>query len=437
MRDLLIALVVVACVAHVASASPKRDLPDYDGRGNPDVHRGSWALWIPRILLSPLYVVNEFVLRRPLGWIITKAEQGRWIDAATDVFTFGPEHNYLLVPTALFDFGLLPSVGLYFSGDNAFTPGNSIELYAATGGPRYLTALALDRYSWNDGRTALSGRLGVERQLDHLFLGIGPDVTSATESRYGLETLDARAIFRQTFLGESWFNAYAGIHRIAYRRGDCCGNPSVEDRVADGSLPAPPGLGLDYTSAYQRVDAVVDSRPQRPAPGTGVYAGVHGETTFDIRNDRSWIKYGGVVGGALDLTGHQRTLRLLAAVEMVDPIEGEIPFNQLSSLGSDLMPGFVPGWMLGRSTFATQLAYTWPVAAWVDGVARLSAGNAFDEHLGGLAVGKMRLSGDVGLTTIDARDQGFEVIFGLGTETIEQGEHITSVRFAFGTRRGF
>ena len=78
-------------------------------------------LWIPRIALSPLYVVNEYVLRRPLGEFVTVAERRHWVNAISDLFTFGPNGKYMIVPTALFDFGLLPSVGLYFAGDNAWT----------------------------------------------------------------------------------------------------------------------------------------------------------------------------------------------------------------------------------------------------------------------------------------------------------------------------
>jgi hypothetical protein len=114
-----------------------------------------------------------------------------------------------------------------------------------------------------------------------------------------------------------------------------------------------------------------------------------------------------------------------------------VPFTELASLGSGMMPGFVDGWMIGRSATAAQLSYTWPVAVWLDGEARLSAGNAFGDRLEGFALDKLRLSGDFGVTTIGARDEGLELLFGLGTETIEHGEHITSVRLTIGSRQGF
>ena len=123
---------------------------------------------------------------------------------------------------------------------------------------------------------------------------------------------------------------------------------------------------------------------------------------------------------------------------MIDALQGgTIPFTDYPVLGSAFMTGFVSGWLTGLSSAAAQLGYAWPVWAWLDGLARFSVGNAFGNHLAGLAPGNFRLSGDVGFTTTAARDQGFEVLFGVGTETIDQGAHITAIRISFGSRRGF
>jgi hypothetical protein len=432
------ALALALGAGRIASADPKRPAPDYDGRGNEDAEGGSWALWIPRVLLFPLYVANEFVLRRPIVALVEVAERDRWIETVSDVFTFGPENNYLLVPTALFDFGLSPSIGVYFSGDNTFAPGNTIMLHAATWGSRQITATALDRYTWNSGRSTLSARIDFNRTQDSLFFGVGPDVTDTTRSRYGLRRLDTHVSFKQALAGESGFSVYGGLRTLGVRDGTCCLDPSLADRIADGSLMPPPGYGTDYTVLYQRASLTLDTRKPRPAAATGGYVSIHGETTFDLSNPRSWIRYGGVLGGIVDIDGRQRAVGLRVSVDLVDPMRGDVvPFTDLASLGSDMMPGFVEGWMIGRSATAAQLSYTWPVAVWFDGEVRLAAGNAFGDHLQGFALDKLRLSGDFGLTTIGARNQGLELLFGLGTETIEHGEHITSVRLTIGSRRGF
>ncbi len=412
-------------------------MPNYDNRGNPDADVDSWALWIPRVVLSPLYVVNEYLLRRPLGFLIKHAEAGHWADTIENVFTFGPEGKEMIVPTALFDFGLLPSVGLYFAGDDLFAKGNQVRLHAATWGPKWINVTAADRYAI-DKSDIVSVRGEFKRSEDNLFLGIGPDVTSATQSRYGLERVEGSVGYRRVIVDESHLDLTGGIHHIAFVDGDCCGDPSLDTRIADGDLMAPPGYRDAYTAAFAKAELALDSRSPRPTPGSGAYLDLHGAASFDVHEDRSWIEYGGVIGGAIDLTGHQRTIKLQLALDFVDSMHGgSIPFTEFPSLTSVFMPGFITGWMTGLSTAAAQIGYTWPVWMWLDGQTRITMGNAFGEHLGGFSAQKLRFSYDIGFTSTTARDQAFEILFGLGSETIEQGAGITSVRVTVGSRRGF
>ncbi|HEY0477277.1 MAG TPA: hypothetical protein VGD37_07115, partial [Kofleriaceae bacterium] len=403
-----------------------------------DTDADSWALWIPRVALSPLYFVNEYVVRRPLGALVTVAERRHWVNAVTGFFTFGPGGNYMVVPTALFDFGLLPSVGVYFSGDGTWAAGNTIRLHAATWGADWINATARDRMTWDAGATALAVRVDFKRQADLLFFGTGPDVTDATRSRYGLERFDAGVSFDHQLFGESALALSSGVRTIAYRPGQCCGDPALDARIADGSLAMPSGYGVSYATLYQRAELALDSRAPRPASATGGYLQLHTETDIDVRRDRSWIGYGAVVGAAVDLQSRQRTLKLQLAADAVDPVRGDVvPFNELASLGGSLMPGFVAGWMTGRSTVAGQVGYSWPVWMWLDGQARLSLGNAFGRRLGDFRADKLRLSADLGLVSVGQRDQGFELLFGVGTEPLDQGAGITSVRLSFGSRKGF
>src|SRR5215211_140924 len=70
-RFLAIAVLLVVVASRQADAEPKREVPDYDGRGNedakPDSAPGSWALWIPRVVLWPVYALNEYAFRRPIA----------------------------------------------------------------------------------------------------------------------------------------------------------------------------------------------------------------------------------------------------------------------------------------------------------------------------------------------------------------------------------
>jgi len=388
------------------------------------------------VLLAPVYLVHEYLIRRPLGALVTRAERGRWADSVQGLFSVNAGDT-LLAPTGRFDLGLLPSVGLYVTSDHLLARGNSVRLYAATWGRPWIDVTAADRYSYDHGDGLVEGRFELRRTEDNLFVGIGPDATSATRARFGLERIEGSVAFVRRLAGASMFRATAGVHRIAFVGGTCCDDPSLDSEIASGAVMAPPGYGTAYTAFFGRAEIALDTRRPRPEPGDGVYVRVTGDTSATV-DDRVWIRYGADAGAAYDLTGHRRIVTLRAAVELVDPLHGQdVPFVELASAGGDLMPAFVPGWMIGRSTAAAQLGYTWPVWLWLDGQARVSVGNAFDAHLRGFDPAKLRLSADLGITMSRRYDLAFEVLAGIGTETFEQGGGITSVRVTVGSRRAF
>lgn len=426
---------VLATVSQVSLADPKREVPDYDGRGNQDADADSWAFWIPRILLSPLYVTHEYVVRRPLGAFVSHAERDRWGDSAARMFSFGEGDRSLILPSAAFDAGLLPRVGLFYSREDAFADGNVVQLHAATWGRRWITLSAADRYAISASDSLQVGA-SFRHAEDNLFVGIGPDVTQDTRSRYGLERFEGRIRYQRRLTATSRLEAGSGVQRIGFVEGDCCDDPSLDTRIASADLMAPPGYRDAYTAAHARVAVSFDTRRPRPDPGGGAYLDVEGMPAFDVHGGRSWIRYGGVLGGALDLTGHRRTITVQLALDFVDAMTGDaIPFTEYAVLDSALMPGFVTGWMTGRSTAAAQLGYSWPVWLGLDARTRFTLGNAFGAHLDGLAARKLRMSGDIGLTTSTDPDSGLEILVGLGSETFEQGADITSVRVMLGAKR--
>ncbi|HKU38809.1 MAG TPA: hypothetical protein VJR89_11700, partial [Polyangiales bacterium] len=75
--------------AALADTPEKREVPDYDGREEPTT-AGDVLLWVPRLLLSPLYLVSEYVIRVPLGFLLTAAERAQVPAFLYDLFTFGP-----------------------------------------------------------------------------------------------------------------------------------------------------------------------------------------------------------------------------------------------------------------------------------------------------------------------------------------------------------
>src|SRR5690242_3013354 len=104
-RSLALSLLLVSSTfARSAVAEEKREVPDYDGREQPTRARDV-LLWGPRVVFAPAYVVSEYLLRRPVGFVIAGAERAGLPTLLYDLFTFGPGQKGGLIPTAYVDFG--------------------------------------------------------------------------------------------------------------------------------------------------------------------------------------------------------------------------------------------------------------------------------------------------------------------------------------------
>ena len=155
-----------------AESQPERPLPDYDGRGGrgQPTTPGQVALWVPRVVLSPLYLVSEYVVRRPLGYLITAAEKAEVPAALYDFFAFGPDHKAGFVPIAFVDFGFYPSVGVYAFWDDAGFKGHNLRLRATTGGSRWLSGAVSERFEIARGST-VSLNASASRRPDYAYYG--------------------------------------------------------------------------------------------------------------------------------------------------------------------------------------------------------------------------------------------------------------------------
>src|SRR3974390_3009130 len=99
--------------------SLKREIPDYDGRSHEPTTAGDVALWVPRVLLSPVYFTHEYLFRRPMATVMPVAERADVPRKIYDFFTFGPEHKAGIVPVAFVEFAVNPSIGIYGFWDDA------------------------------------------------------------------------------------------------------------------------------------------------------------------------------------------------------------------------------------------------------------------------------------------------------------------------------
>ena len=196
-------------------------------------------------------------------------------------------------------------------------------------------------------------------------------------------------------------------------------------------------------------------RTDAPHRRSGVLAEATGFEGTDVAhaNGPSWVRYGGSLVGFVDVTGTARVVSLAVTARFADPLGKaspsptndatptgyqNIPFTELVSIGgTELMRGYLPGRLLGRSALVGSLHYSWPVGTSFAGALRADVGNVFDAHLEDFRFERLRFSSALGFETPTSVQGGFEVLVGVGSEPFDRGGKIESFRLAFGSNRGF
>jgi hypothetical protein len=422
-------------------------VPNYDGRGGAPKTPAQKALWVPRVLLFPAYVVSEYLVRRPLEAGIGYAERAGWPAAISHFLSLNEVRSAGVVPFALIDFGFQPSVGLYAYWDDAGFKGHQLRLRGSTWGKSWLSGTATERFILSDQlELSLTGTL--TRRPDYAFYGIGPDVRESNKVRYAGDTAYARLQSELYFGGRSLLQTTAGYRGASYGHtdwddGDRASSefqPSLDDAVASGELPEPPGFRDGFRAPFAGARLVLDSRGES-AMKNGVRLDASVEQSVDLANSPAsgWLRYGGTLGGFLDLNDGGRMLSVALTAVLVDPLgDRPVPFTQLAGLGGGrTMPGLRSGRLFDRSAAVVMLRYSWPIWLVLNGSLQAGVGNVFGEHFNDFRPGRARITSAIGLETSRSRDSVFQAIVGFGTETIESGASLDAARFTVGVRNGF
>jgi outer membrane protein assembly factor BamA len=270
---------------------------------------------------------------------------------------------------------------------------------------------------------------------------LGPDTRQSEQSRYGEDRFDGGGDFEWRFWRATRLATAAGFRIWKVYDGHYGEDPNLTTEAARGAFVVPAGFGEVYTAEYNRASLVVDTRNAWPAPGSGFRTDIQAEQGSALRPSPAagWIRYGAATGGYLDLNQRGRVISLAVTATFVDPIGGQpIPFTELASLGGDgPMRGYYPGRLVDRSALTGAAHYVWPIGPWLDGSLEAAVGNVFGEHLQGFRPGRLRFSGDAGVSSQGSGDFPIELIVGLGSETFEHGATIDSIRVALSVNHGF
>jgi hypothetical protein len=439
LASMLAAAVPISAQGADARDPPKRPLPDYEGRPPAPATPGEAMLWIPRVVFSPVYFTTEYLIRRPLGAMLTAAERANLPSALYDFFAFGPEHKAGIAPIAFVDFGFNPSVGVYAFWDDALVRGNDLRLHFSAWNQDWMAGSFVQRTSFHD-RDTLTVKVAAMRRPDQVFYGIGPTTLQSNQSRYAEDRFTASGTAEVRLWRSSSIQTGIGVRASSFANGHFGGDPGIVEAAAQGAYPLPYGFASGYTAEYNRVAVALDSR--RPFPNEG--SGVRLEAAANEGNDVSqspgsgWLRYEGAAGAFLDLDGHRRIVSLSVQTFFADPLGTRpIPFTELVSLGGDQpMPGFYDGRLIDRSAAVGTLRYRWPIGPWVDGALQAALGNVFGAHLEGFDSRLLRFSGALGIETDSSPDSNFQLLVGFGTETFDHGGQVDSARLVLGISRG-
>jgi hypothetical protein len=425
--------------APVPEPTPKKQLADYDGRVAPPKPAGDAALWVPRVLLSPLYLVSEYVLRQPLSVAIPAAERADVPRKVYDFFTFGPEHKAGIVPVGMLEFDFNPSIGAYAFWHDALGRGNDWSAHVEAWPTDWYAVSFKEAARLDEHATALFHLLGTHRP-DRVFYGLGSRSLQSSQSRFTEALADESATLDWKD-GGARLQLGLGVRSESTGLGTYGSEPSLQREAATGAFSLPYGYGSRYTAAYDHLLVSYDSRRPWPAPGSGLRVEAQGEHASNMLGSppSGWIRYGASASGYLDLDQHQRVVSLSAAAQFADPLgDAPIPFTELVSLGGDgPMRGYFSRRMIDRSSLAAALHYVWPIGPWLGGNLEAAVGNVFGEHLQGFRPDLLRFSADVGITTIGIGDYPIEAVAGVGSETFQQGGTIDSFRVALSVNHGF
>ncbi len=439
-RSWLPILAITCGLESAAVAAPaKRTVPDYSGRGPAPTTVLERLAWIPRIALFPVRVVVDYGVRTPVGWLTRFVERSRSTRSVVRRLFLGPPGGGpQYFPIALYDFGSQPSIGVRIVWTDGFLrKGSKLYVKLGTGGLEWWRVDTGVRVGLGEGYAGFD--VGARRQPDFRFYGLGPRPPESAAARFGARKLVAKVGggLRLREWGE--VGAFTAATNTTFRRERYGGDPTIDERVAEGKIDS---LPVGYPDGFSTVRTggtfALDTRRRHKRVASGARVDAKLERVWNTDDaDQRWTRLELRGGGALLLdpaTERKLTLRLEANFVEGATDEVQIPFLELASVaGKAHLGGFPTGRLYGESAAALTLDYDWPIAAWLDAHAHLGAGNAFGHRLSGFSAGALRASAGFGVSLAGlTEDRYLEVSTWVGSDPLEDGLEISSFRLIIG-----
>lgn len=430
-------------VVHGAALDGDRSIPDFDGRPSAPVELGDALLWGPRVALYPVHLVMEWVVRKPIVGLLTVMEKNHVAERLGRLFTFRDGKSGIY-PTFLADFGLQPSVGLATFHRDVLTEGDQISLTASFWVEEWIrVAGAASTPLFPDGASDLSLFGEYVSRPDQPFYGIGPSTTQDDRGDYRIRAASGGLRLANRFGSSSGFTLDAGYRDVRLLDGQ---GPTLTQRLNEGRFTAPPpGFDDSYGLVEGTAVLVLDSRAERDPvlitdPGTGLLLELGGGLGVDPRDEQLIPLRASAESAAFwDVSGLGHVLAMRLRVEGVAQLGSTaLPFTELVGLGGvETMRGFLPRRFIGQSAALLTFSYRYPIWYLLDAELFASFGNAWNQAFEDFALEAQYLASGLSLRTTFDRSRGLELIVAIGTDRLDRGFEVESVRVSFGVTEGF
>ncbi len=453
-RQSLIAFLLVSALAWGLAAPAHADqedrpVPDYTGREEPDPTAGDVLIWVPKVVLYPVYLVTEYLVRWPIGTTLTWIEEERVFEKIGDFFSVGDAPgDFGLFPTFFVEFGTRASIGFYAWGEGLPTPEDQTRVHFAWGGEEWWLLSARQRFGWGESRSEGTdfdrSFVGVEFILDyrpdHLFGGFETNGQTPL-TRFDWEQMGGVAE-TEIVLGQGdGLVISSSVIRNSFGTGfpdRDSGELSIEQVHDIEDEEAVPGFG-GYVLSKTSFNLILDTRPPPAQPGSGVRLDLFGSYGADLESsERMFVAYGTDFAFLLDLSGWNHTLGIRQRLELSESLgDLPVPLVEQVALGGNTLRGFEPGRFRGASGTVTTVQYTYPIWVFLDGFAFVEAGNTFGDRFKGFDFAEMVGSFGLGIRSSNNRDMFWNVILGFGTTPFGSGDFgVDGFRVLLGVSRG-
>ena len=395
----------------------------YDGRADPPPRAEDALVWVPRLVLFPVYLTLEYVVRKPVVAFISWAEENHIFERIGDLLTFADGKGFIF-PSVFLVSGQGVQFGLNVTVDDVGPHEHNLAASAQYGTGGFYNVALSDEWSLfeNDvGTLRLAGQFGEDPTW--AFYGVGPQQPIDNEVFYGIRRGEVTTDLLIAFAELNRVRLHLGYRNVQLVGGQ---NPSIDGDESPFQAAVLNGEFFGFADPYNifslglGFDLDTRAADRQYTEGTGVRLEAFGTYNFTIGDpDLNFFRYGIQPSLFIDFSGVNHVLELSVYADAISTTNGNTPpINELVTIGGPAnMRAYLPGRSRGESALSASITYTWPVFFFLDGILLAEMGNAFNGFYEDFGFGRMLVDFGFGFRTSFSREGAIDILLRLGQQS--------------------